>query len=158
VDRLPADGSQGVPDGARSALLRRDRPAVGKIHRPESGVSKGSLMSTKSGKVYVKADKSTIVRRINEVLRLVLVGGDFEDIRQYAEAQGWGVFDPQLRRYQERAHQKFDQHTQHDQKQLLGRHLMQRRALYARALKSNEIRPALLVSRDEAKMHGLYDH
>lgn len=112
---------------------------------------------SESGKLIVKSDKATIVRRVNEVLRVVLVGGDFDEIRQYAKAQGWGVSDRQLRRYQERAHQKFAQHTQRDQKQLLGRHLMQRRALYARALKTNDIRTALHVLRDEASLQGLYE-
>lgn len=113
-------------------------------------------MST-PGKIVVKSDKATIVRRINEVLRIILVGGDFEEIRQYAEAQGWGVCDRQLRRYQERAYQKFAQQTHRDQKQLMGRHLMQRRALYARAIKTNDIRTALHVLRDEAALQGLYE-
>ena len=112
---------------------------------------------SKPGKVVVKSDKATIVRRINEVLRIILVGGDFEEIRQYAEAQGWGVCDRQLRRYQERAYQKFAQQTHRDQKQLMGRHLMQRRALYARAIKTNDIRTALHVLRDEAALQGLYE-
>ncbi|GAA4440245.1 hypothetical protein [Bremerella cremea] len=109
------------------------------------------------GKVIVKSDKATVVRRINEVLRIILVGGDFEEIRQYAEAQGWGVCDRQLRRYQERAYQRFAQQTHRDQKQLMGRHLMQRRALYARAIKTNDIRTALNVLRDEAALQGLYE-
>lgn len=46
--------------------------------------------------------------------------------------------------------------SQRDSKQLLGRHLMQRRALYARALKSNDHRTALQVLRDEAELQGLY--
>jgi hypothetical protein len=43
-----------------------------------------------------------------------------------------------------------------DQRQLLGRHLMQRRALYARALKTSDVRTALNVLRDEATLEGLY--
>lgn len=111
----------------------------------------------KPGKAIVKSDKATVVRRINEVLRIILVGGDFEEIRQYAEAQRWGVSDRQLRRYQERAFQTFAQQTHRDQKQLMGRHLMQRRALYARAIKTNDIRTALHVLRDEAALQGLYE-
>jgi hypothetical protein len=43
-----------------------------------------------------------------------------------------------------------------DQKQLLGRHLMQRRALYARAMKVSDVKTALNVLKDEAQLQGLY--
>ena len=103
-----------------------------------------------------KANKSTVARRTNEVLRLILAGGEFEDIRQYSAAQGWGLSERQLWRYQEDAHQKLVEALNRDQKQLLGRHLMQRRALYARAVKINDVRTALAVLRDEALLQGLY--
>lgn len=109
-------------------------------------------------KQMVKSDKATILRRVSEVLRVVLAGGEFDEIRQYAEAQGWGVCDRQLRRYQEKAYERLAEHAQQDQKQLLGRHLMQRRALYARAIKTNDIRTALHVLRDEAELEGLYEY
>jgi hypothetical protein len=103
-----------------------------------------------------KSDKSTVVRRTQEILRLILAGGEFEGIRQYAAAQGWNLSDRQLRRYQDRAHQRVLEATNRDQRQLLGRHLMQRRALYARALKTSDVRTALHVLRDEAVLEGLY--
>ena len=103
-----------------------------------------------------KADKSTVLRRTQEILRLILAGGEFEDIRQYAAAQGWKLSERQLRRYQESAHQQLAEGVYRDHKQLLGRHLMQRRALYARALKTSDVRTALNVLRDEANLEGLY--
>lgn len=103
-----------------------------------------------------KADKSTVVRRTAEVLRLILAGGEFEDIRQYASAQGWKLSERQLRRYQESAHEKLAETIYRDQRQLLGRHLAQRRALYARAIKTSDVRTALNVLRDEANLEGLY--
>lgn len=109
-------------------------------------------------KPAVKSDKATVLKRVQEVLRLLLAGGEFEEIRQYAATQGWEVSDRQLRRYQEQAYSKLADTAERDQQQLLGRHLMQRRALYARALKTNDIRAALLVLRDEAALEGLYEH
>lgn len=103
-----------------------------------------------------KADKSTVVRRTAEVLRLILAGGEFEDIRQYASSQGWKLSDRQLRRYQEAAHEQLAETIYRDQRQLLGRHLAQRRALYARAIKTSDVRTALNVLRDEANLEGLY--
>lgn len=46
--------------------------------------------------------------------------------------------------------------SRRDRKQLLGRHLMQRRALYARCLKQGDHRTALNVLKDEADLQGLY--
>ena len=103
-----------------------------------------------------KSDKATVVRRIQEILRLLLAGGEFEDIRQYAASHDWKLSDRQLRRYQEWAYRKVVDATKRSQKELLGRHLMQRRALYARALKTSDIRTALEVLRDEAELEGLY--
>lgn len=103
-----------------------------------------------------KADKSTAMQRTQDVLKLLLAGGEFAEIRQYASARGWNLSDRQLRRYQERAYKRLAAVTRRDQEQLLGRHLMQRRALYARALKNSDIRTALQVLRDEAALEGLY--
>lgn len=111
----------------------------------------------KPGKAIVKSDMATVRRRVNEVLRILLLGGDFEEVKQYAAAQSWNVCDRQLRRYIERAYDGLSEHTKRDQKQLLGRHLMQRRALYARAVKTNDLRAALAVLKDEAALQGLYE-
>jgi hypothetical protein len=111
----------------------------------------------KPGKAIVKSDMATVRRRVNEVLRILLLGGDFEEVKQYAAAQSWNVCDRQLRRYIERAYKGLSEHTKRDQKQLLGRHLMQRRALYARAVKTNDLRAALAVLKDEAALQGLYE-
>jgi hypothetical protein len=103
-----------------------------------------------------KSDKATILRRIDDVTRLVLAGAEFADIRQYASDQVWQVSQRQIRRYLEAAYKRLAQTTKRDRKQLLGRHLMQRRALYARSLKGNDVRTALQVLRDEAALQGLY--
>ena len=103
-----------------------------------------------------KSNKATVIRRVQEVLRLTLAGAEFPEIQQYASGQGWNLSERQLRRYLELAYQDLGETAQRDRQQLIGRHLMQRRALYARALKANDIRTALQVLRDEAALLGLY--
>jgi hypothetical protein len=103
-----------------------------------------------------KSEKSTIELRIAEITRLLFAGGEFEDIRQYASAQGWNVCDRQLRRYQERAYSRLAKICERDRKQLMGRHLSQRRALYARAIKQSDIRTAAHILKDEGMLQGLY--
>ena len=46
--------------------------------------------------------------------------------------------------------------TRRNRKQVIGRHVMQRRALYARAVKSGDLRAALHALRDEAHLTNLY--
>lgn len=104
-----------------------------------------------------KSDQLTVMNRVQDVSRLLLAGAAHEDIRQFASAHNWNVSDRQLRRYQERAYKKLVKAAQQDQQQLLGRHLLQRRALYARAMKTNDIRTALFVLKDEAALEGLYE-
>ncbi len=103
-----------------------------------------------------KSDKATTSRRVQDVLRVMLAGGEFNEIRQFASDQGWQVSERQLRRYIETANTQLAEAAQRDRGQLLGRHLMQRRALYARCLKANDLRTALQVLRDEAELFGLY--
>jgi len=103
-----------------------------------------------------KSDKATVQRRITEVLKLMLAGGEFDDIRQYATAREWNLSDRQLRRYQEWAYEHVVAETKRDRTQLKGRHLMQRRALFARAVKSGDVRTGLQVLKDEAHLQGLY--
>ena len=103
-----------------------------------------------------KSDKATVLRRVQDVLRLVLAGAEFADIRQYASDQDWQVSGRQVRRYMESAYGQLASAAKRDRDQLLGRHLMQRRALYARCLKGNDLRTALQVLRDEAALQGLY--
>lgn len=103
-----------------------------------------------------KSDKATVLTRIQDLTKLVLAGAEFNDIRQYAADQGWKLSERQLRRYQEMVYTRLAESTQRNREQLLGRHLMQRRALYARAVKSSDYRAALMILRDEAELSGLY--
>jgi hypothetical protein len=107
----------------------------------------------------MKATKSQIDARVNDVLKLRLGGAEFPDIRQYASApeQNWNVSDRQLFRYIAAAdnlcEKLFDAKAGH----LLARHLLQRRQLYAHALGAGDFGTALRVLQDEAKLESLYD-
>ena len=43
-----------------------------------------------------KSTKSTVLRRVQDVLRLVLAGAEFADIRQYTSDLGWQVSERQV--------------------------------------------------------------
>lgn len=103
-----------------------------------------------------KSDNLVVRRRIQDVSRLILSGAEFSDIRQYAAEQGWDVGDRQLSRYLKIAYERMARALQRDKKQLVGRHVMQRKALYARAVKANDLRSALQILKDEAELEGLY--
>ena len=97
-----------------------------------------------------KADRTTIRHRLNELTRLILAGAEFSDLRQYVADQGWEVSDRQLRRYLDRVYAELAEGARHDRASLLGRHLMQRRTIYAKAIKGSDLRTALAVLKDEA--------
>jgi hypothetical protein len=103
-----------------------------------------------------RSDKSTINSRVNDVLRLLALGAGLPEILQFASSHGWNVKDRQVRRYQELAYKRFAKTAHRNRKQLLGRHLQQRRTLFARCIKDNDNRTALYVLKDEAQLEGLY--
>lgn len=102
-----------------------------------------------------KCNKVTALQRTDDVLKILLAGGEYEDIKQYAASKGWKISERQIRRYMQLAYERLADATNQNLKSLMGRHLMQRRGLYARALKTNDVRTALLVLKDEAMLQGL---
>jgi hypothetical protein len=89
-------------------------------------------------------------------LGLSVAGAEFADIRKFGLAQGWNVSDRQIRRYQQHADREMAKTAGRDRTQLLGRHLLQRRALFAQAWKKQDLGTALQIGRDEAQLLGLY--
>lgn len=110
----------------------------------------------------MKATKAVIRQRVEQVMRIRLCGAEFWEIRQYAAEtdaetdRPWNVSDRQLWRYVAAADELLDEYLDHDRKKLFNRHIGQRRALFARALESGDIRTALAVAKDEADLYGLY--
>lgn len=103
-----------------------------------------------------KSSKAETDQRVQEVLKLTLAGAEFPEIQQFARQQGWDVSERQLRRYIECAYRDVAQLSERDTDQIKGRQLMQRRVLFARAMKLGDIRTALSILQDEAKLLGLY--
>jgi hypothetical protein len=110
----------------------------------------------------VKATKAVVLQRVEAVLQIVLLGGEFPDIRQYASendpdtGRPWNVSERQLWRYQQAALKLCVRRLEKDREKTFARHLLQRRAMYARAMEAGDWRTALAVAKDEAELHGLY--
>src|SRR5262245_54279929 len=104
----------------------------------------------------MKATKATMLQRDEDVFKIIVLGGEFHDIREYAVKHGWGLSDTQLRRYQTKALELCQARVERDRDKVLARHLMQRRAIYARAMEAGDWRAALAVAKDEAELFGLY--
>lgn len=105
----------------------------------------------------MKATQAQIEERVSAVLKLRVAGAEFDDIRQYAAENQWGVSDRQLWRYVEKSDEAMAKALEKDRGKLLARHLMQRRLLYAKALETGDWRGALAALKDEADLQRLYD-
>lgn len=103
-----------------------------------------------------KSDKLTVQKRVQDVRTLILSGAEFASIKAFAADHGWNVTDRQLQRYVNKANKQFAKVSRRSLRSQLGRHLLQRRMLYARANKAGDLKTALSVARDEAKLQGLY--
>jgi hypothetical protein len=103
-----------------------------------------------------RSNQLKLKRRVQEVMQLILAGAEYHDVRQYAAEHDWGVSERQTRRYIAAAYRRIAEVMDREREEIFARHLMQRRALYARCLKANDLRAALGVLRDEAELHGLY--
>jgi hypothetical protein len=103
-----------------------------------------------------RSTKQQLAKRIEEVLHIMLLGGELHDLREHARGQKWNVCDGTLYRYMQEALSECQKRVEKDRDKLIARHLMQRRSLYARAMEANDLRTALAVVKDEAELYGLY--
>src|SRR4051812_15429337 len=108
----------------------------------------------------MKSDQVTVRQRVEEVMRLRLLGAELHDIRQYASEQTppWDVSDRQLWRYIAAGDALLDKSLEKDRVKLLNRQIAQRRVLYARAVVVSDYRAALAILKDEADLLHLYDN
>lgn len=110
---------------------------------------------TKADKT-AKADKMTVLQRVNEILAIRLQGGEFPEILQFASEKQWGVCERQLRNYIAKSDELLAQTLEQDRVRLFNRHVASRRALYARCMAINDYSNARQVLKDEAELLGLY--
>jgi hypothetical protein len=102
-----------------------------------------------------RASKATVAQRVEQVLQIVLLGGELADLRNYATEKKWHVSDSQLYRYQQRAMELCVAQRERDREKLFARMTLQLRAIYARAMEGGDLRVARAVLRDEADLFGL---
>jgi hypothetical protein len=103
-----------------------------------------------------RASDAEVAARVEEVLHCRLNGAEFHDLQAHAREKGWQVSERQLWRYVAAADELVERTFEPDRQKVFRRHILQRRALYARALQDGDYRTALAVLRDEAELHGLY--
>src|ERR1700694_804357 len=82
-----------------------------------------------------RASDAEFVKRVEDVLQRRLDGAEFLDLQQYARDQAWNVSDRQLWRYVAQADALIEKTFEADRGKLFRRHILQRRALYARAVR-----------------------
>jgi hypothetical protein len=118
----------------------------------------------------VKAGKAKATRRVEEFVRIILDGAEPFDLRPYVtEKQAkpgspWELTDGdkplsdrQIRRYAAAAERVIAESCRTSRRRLLRRHLARRRNLYAKAVNAGDLRTALAVLADEARLLNLYE-
>jgi hypothetical protein len=110
----------------------------------------------------MKASKATVQQRVEQVLKIRLLGAQFHDVREYAQANDpetgrpWNVSDGQLWRYIKASDDLLAETLEHNREKLLNRHVAQRHTLYARAMEAGDWRAALAVLDSEGKLLDLF--
>lgn len=103
-----------------------------------------------------KTDEPNIPCTVEQVLKIILLGAEFHDLRDYADEVGWKVTDVKLRKMQSQALDMCKDSVERDPGRIFSRHVMQRRRLYTLAVESGDYRAALAVARDEAQLLDVY--
>jgi len=108
-----------------------------------------------------KSSKREVLDRCEQVMMIMLDGGEFHDVREYAQSSGdgkepWNVSSGQLRRYMEHAWKWIVQRTEKDRGKTLARHLLGRRRWLAKAIEQGDLRTAIAIAKDLAELEGVY--
>jgi hypothetical protein len=110
----------------------------------------------------MKASKALVHLRVEQVAEILVAGGSFRDIWQYASEKDaetgrpWRVSDRQLRRYVALADVLISSRIEHDRDKRFNLAIAQRQALYARAFEAGDWRAALSILKDRDELWGLY--
>jgi hypothetical protein len=117
----------------------------------------------------MKASKTTIAARVEEVLQIILDGAQPWEVRRHVadkEAAGeapWTIpeggkplSERQLTRYVAQAERLMAEACSATRRKRLRRHLARRQNLYAKALALGDVKAALAVLRDTAELEALY--
>jgi hypothetical protein len=121
------------------------------------------------GKKKPKASKATVLLRLLEIVRIRLDGAKLWDVSEYVREQEqtdgspWKLADGdkplserQIARYVRRADDTIAVSTRERRRQSLVKQLARRDHMYAKAMNAGDVRTALAVAQDEAKLRNLY--
>jgi hypothetical protein len=116
-----------------------------------------------------KASKATVLLRLLEIVRIRLDGAKLWDVSEYVreqeqtEGSPWKLADGdkplserQIARYVRRADDTIAVSTRERRRQALVKQLARREHMYAKAMNAGDVRTALAVAQDEAKLRNLY--
>ncbi len=103
----------------------------------------------------MKTTKAARLQRISDVAQLVAEGADRRALIRYA-SETWGVCERVVDDYLAGARELLRAQAEEDAADAMARHLAMRRDLYQTARSGGDVRGALEVARDEAKLLGMY--
>jgi hypothetical protein len=103
-----------------------------------------------------KASRAEVAARVAEILEIRLDGASFGDCVTYGTEKGWNVSERQVGRYIEQADKLLAERTEKRRRRLLNMHVARREKLFARAVNAADLRTALAVLADQAKLQNLY--
>jgi hypothetical protein len=158
---------------AEAAEPTPTRTSTGTSTPPEAPMPEADIPEAATGgpeaASMTRATSATLQQRIQAVLQIRLDGAEGWDVRQFVaekEAAGevpWTIpeggkplSERQIRRYVEQADDLIAESCRTSRKQLIRRHLAQRRSLYARAVQAGDIRTALAVLNSLAELQNLF--
>ena len=108
------------------------------------------------------ASKLIIRQRVEQVMKIRLLGALLPDIRNYAQeddpetGRPWNVSDRTLARYVEQSDKLIAESFEPDRPKLFTRGIIQREALFARAMESGDLRTALAIADSRDRLLGLF--
>jgi hypothetical protein len=103
-----------------------------------------------------RSTKRQVNERIEEVVRLRLLGYELCDIAQHSAVNGWRVRTRQLQHYIYAADDVLAQQFQQEREKLMTLHISRRADLFRLAVHQQEFRTVLAILCDLAKLQGLY--
>src|SRR4051794_16712714 len=109
-----------------------------------------------SKQLWRRTTRPEKLARIEETMKIILCGGEIDDLRRYAQEKQWSVGDATLWHYKRLAYELMKRRSERNRDALLNRHLASRRLMLARAMEAGDLKTALDIEKDMARLQGLY--
>src|SRR5262249_45881590 len=110
----------------------------------------------------LKATREQIRQRVALIMKIRLLGAGLADIQEFCKQEDpetgrpWKVSRRTVYRYIEASEKLIAHEAKRNPEKHFTEHLARRRMMYARAMEQGDIRTALAVAQDEARLRGLY--